>query len=437
MAEFWAMHYHYPQYGASKTGNGVTKPAPSIKNYRPTASAILNLEKRTKTLATPKHKTDRPRLPDEWAEREAMLRSYKNAAITPTVAVAETELSTAKFLDTLASRVDLKKIRIGSAGKRALEPRIGQALLKNKFDVSIDDSSRSPGTGIEIGNLMKRTKLVQNHTRIHSPKFVRQKKLSHDRDGRPSSISLPEIQVLDAEQNDDDSHLTVIDYMELVPKQLRNNFDAVITSLKKSFSARSPQETATIKTCLKPLKAFSKITSDLLFSHLSQTFQLLEFAAGHTIFKQGDFGDAWYIILYGAVNICIATDSSMSHPTVVQVNHAGESFGDMALVNRAPRLATVVTKSKTILLKVDKTDFEKVSSFTHFIDKQEIQHFLTRYVPLFQRLSSAGIRSIAEHIIRKKYKDGTIIIAEEECLNDVFIIKTGCCKVSKFLWHLT
>ncbi|KAI9348506.1 hypothetical protein BDR26DRAFT_701933 [Obelidium mucronatum] len=123
----------------------------------------------------------------------------------------------------------------------------------------------------------------------------------------------------------------------------------------------------------------------------------------------------------------------MSRHVVVQVNNAGESFGEMALVNRGPRLATVVAKTDVILLKVDKSDFEKISTFTHQIQKRQIRHFMRRYVPLFQQVSDSGIRTVSEHVIMRSFADKAVIVDEEGCLNDVFIIKSGTCNVYRNL----
>ncbi|KAJ3070364.1 hypothetical protein HDU98_006609 [Podochytrium sp. JEL0797] len=253
--------------------------------------------------------------------------------------------------------------------------------------------------------------------------------------------TLPRIVIHDAhtvdahikQQRDTAQNAPKVDLFSLVPKVLRLNFDAVMAGLQKPYSERSKDENTLLQLCLKPLKAFHNIHSDLLFEQLYQKFQLLELPKGETIFEQGEHGDAWYIVLFGQVDILISADMSKARRVVVAVTNAGEGFGDMALINQAPRLATAISKTNVILLKVDKNDFAKVSSFTHQIYKKQIIYFMRRFVPIFARLSDSGIRTISEKVVMKNFADKTIILEEGQCVSDVFIIKAGTCKIFRNL----
>ncbi|KAJ3067803.1 hypothetical protein HDU99_003379, partial [Rhizoclosmatium hyalinum] len=154
------------------------------------------------------------------------------------------------------------------------------------------------------------------------------------------------------------------DYFSQIPKLLRFNFDTVVNALKKPYSTRTPQETATIQYCLKPLKAFHLIQSDFVFEQLVQTFQVVEYPKQHVVFRQGDDGDAWYVVLFGVLEISMDTwDAGVEKNVVIHMASSGESFGDMALMHRAARSATVTAKSNVILLRVGKEDFDKIVSF--------------------------------------------------------------------------
>ncbi|KAJ3021333.1 UNVERIFIED_CONTAM: hypothetical protein HDU68_009679 [Siphonaria sp. JEL0065] len=500
MADFWALQYHYPKENHPKPGNGITRPPPSAKLFKLTPSDALELSKRTKVLAKPKYSPNGPRVnsrpntsPEEGATGTELFPPVRSTSAKPAgigrrnpATAAEAVQSSTRFLESLGHSVKLDKLRIGSAGKRALESKIGRRAIRELFDIrSLEEpgnettaTTNASGKQI-IPKLNKKATVTSVYQRREAKRLeeeekekkrqvrasvrqsvygtARQSVVTADNQ-RPSRASVTSVkstngkplelpQILTEEsqaEGEKENHqqpkpekvedgTTRINMFSMVPKLLRFNFDAVVNGLKKPFSMRSEEEAAVIRICLKPLKAFRSIQSDILFDQLCQTFRFLEFPKGHTVFKQGDYGDAWYIILFGAVNICVATDSSMTRNVVVQVNNAGESFGDMALVNRAPRLATVVAKTDIMLLKVEKSDFEKISSFTHQIQKRQIRHFLRRYVPLFQRVTDSGIRTVSEHVILKSFTDKTVILEEEGCLNDVFIIQTGVCKVYRNL----
>ncbi|CAG2180353.1 unnamed protein product, partial [Oppiella nova] len=73
------------------------------------------------------------------------------------------------------------------------------------------------------------------------------------------------------------------------------------------------------------------------------------------LFNQGDCGTCWYIILSASVNVVIAGKG------IVCTLHEGDDFGKLALVNEAPRAATIVTnESNCQLLRVDKSHFDRI-----------------------------------------------------------------------------
>ncbi|XP_014767653.1 rap guanine nucleotide exchange factor 4 isoform X1 [Octopus bimaculoides] len=76
---------------------------------------------------------------------------------------------------------------------------------------------------------------------------------------------------------------------------------------------------------------------------------------GTVLFRQGDEGKSWYIILKGSVNVSI-----YGKGTVCQLQE-GDDFGKLALVNDAPRSATIfLCEDNCHFLRVDKDDFNRI-----------------------------------------------------------------------------
>nr|XP_039262426.1 uncharacterized protein LOC120338473 [Styela clava] len=76
---------------------------------------------------------------------------------------------------------------------------------------------------------------------------------------------------------------------------------------------------------------------------------------GKTLFSQGDEGRSWYIIVKGAVDVDIQGQG------VVCTLHEGDDFGNLAIINDAPRAATIVlAEDNCQLLRVDKHDFVRI-----------------------------------------------------------------------------
>lgn len=77
--------------------------------------------------------------------------------------------------------------------------------------------------------------------------------------------------------------------------------------------------------------------------------------AGTVLFSQGDKGTSWYIIWKGSVNV-------ITHGKgLVTTLHEGEDFGQLALLNDAPRAATIILREDNChFLRVDKQDFIRI-----------------------------------------------------------------------------
>lgn len=99
------------------------------------------------------------------------------------------------------------------------------------------------------------------------------------------------------------------------------------------------------------------------------------------MFSQGDKGTSWYIIWKGSVNVIthgkvIWAEMARVHPPVVMepsscqdvcvqglvtTLHEGEDFGQLALLNDAPRAATIILREDNChFLRVDKQDFIRI-----------------------------------------------------------------------------
>ena len=75
---------------------------------------------------------------------------------------------------------------------------------------------------------------------------------------------------------------------------------------------------------------------------------------GEILVRQGDVGDAMFVIQEGEVEIVIERDG---RATVVGVAHAGDMLGEMAIFLHELRSATVRAKGRARALTVDKKNF--------------------------------------------------------------------------------
>jgi CRP-like cAMP-binding protein len=79
------------------------------------------------------------------------------------------------------------------------------------------------------------------------------------------------------------------------------------------------------------------------------------YAAGETIFVEGDAGKALFIVFKGRVSIWRATDAGQE---MLAILDPGGYFGELALIDDQPRFATARAEEPSLLLVLYKTDFD-------------------------------------------------------------------------------
>ncbi|MBI3358044.1 MAG: FAD-dependent oxidoreductase [Nitrospirae bacterium] len=92
-----------------------------------------------------------------------------------------------------------------------------------------------------------------------------------------------------------------------------------------------------------------------------QSFASERFEAGDTIIQQGDIGDRMYIITEGEVEV--SKKDSAERQTVLATLGPGEYFGEMALLSKQPRSATVRGRTKGTLVGVKRADFAALLAY--------------------------------------------------------------------------
>jgi CRP/FNR family cyclic AMP-dependent transcriptional regulator len=81
------------------------------------------------------------------------------------------------------------------------------------------------------------------------------------------------------------------------------------------------------------------------------------FDPGMRLFRQGDPGDAAYLIIAGEAEVIAETPAG---PLVLATLGANEIVGEMAILGNVPRAATVRAKGRLITLRISKEPFMRM-----------------------------------------------------------------------------
>ncbi|XP_048166026.1 rap guanine nucleotide exchange factor 4 isoform X3 [Corvus hawaiiensis] len=157
--------------------------------------------------------------------------------------------------------------------------------------------------------------------------------------------------------------------------------------------------------------------------------------AGTVLFNQGEEGTSWYIILKGSVNVVIYGKG------VVCTLHEGDDFGKLALVNDAPRAASIVLREDNChFLRVDKEDFNRilrdVEANTVRLKEHDQDVLVLEKIPAGNRISNQGNsqpqhkyivmsgtpEKILEHFLETMRLEATLSEATDSVLNDFIMM---------------
>ena len=119
----------------------------------------------------------------------------------------------------------------------------------------------------------------------------------------------------------------------------------------------SATQTAIKPGLLRRVKILGNLADDQL-SRFAQFMELQRVNQWTLIVKQGDAGDAMYLILEGELRVRLLAGE---RETILATLGPGDFFGDLSLFDHGPRSADVVANVDSTLLKMSASGFEKLA----------------------------------------------------------------------------
>jgi CRP/FNR family cyclic AMP-dependent transcriptional regulator len=103
---------------------------------------------------------------------------------------------------------------------------------------------------------------------------------------------------------------------------------------------------------LKSVDLFKQIPGEDL-AQIARIADEVEFAKSQLVFKEGDIGEALYLILEGKVRI------HRGEKTLTELGQK-ECFGEMSILDSEPRSASVTVVDDLVALKIQREDFAEI-----------------------------------------------------------------------------
>ena len=179
---------------------------------------------------------------------------------------------------------------------------------------------------------------------------------------------------------------------------------------------------------LRHVELLQPLTDEQL-SDLANVVQTVHFNAGERIINKGDPGNVLYILKTGSVTCTDMgkTDGAMEDLTL----HAGDYFGERALMTNEPRAANVDAATAVESLALDRQAFNEILGPLHEVIDKNMGIRVLKSIPILQALSSSERDTLYTAFDTKTYVDGDCVLKEGESGTDFYIVKSGNVVIKK------
>jgi CRP-like cAMP-binding protein len=148
---------------------------------------------------------------------------------------------------------------------------------------------------------------------------------------------------------------------------------------------------------LKEIELFSELNEHEL-QEVAATAQVKHLDSDTAIFHEGDTSDAIYITITGRVKI--VTTSSDGKEFILTVLGAGQVFGEMGLLETAPRSASVITVTDVELLVIKREEFEHLMASSPGISRKLMTILSRRLRRANSKMESLAYMDVAGRLAR-------------------------------------
>eukprot|EP00854_Cymbomonas_tetramitiformis_P013461 gene13461-15908_t len=188
---------------------------------------------------------------------------------------------------------------------------------------------------------------------------------------------------------------------------------AVYNALKRTHAEKLLKEKMEL---VDSVPSFKVITGEHR-AQLADSLEPMTFQENEFIVREGEVGDRFYIVQVGEVAVETA---GMELVRLV----AGAFFGERALINDDPRMATVVCKEKAKCLELSREVLEGTVGNLASL-RLAWQEDTLRRVPLLSKLTADQRTKLAKGLMIKSFNDGEYVIRQGDQGSSFFILERG------------
>src|ERR1700686_4736716 len=165
-------------------------------------------------------------------------------------------------------------------------------------------------------------------------------------------------------------------------------------------------------------------------SLVSESFEQVAYPFGAVIVREDDEADAFYVLTSGTARVVKRTDSG--DEVALNVLHPGDSFGEMALLEHARRVATVRATTPVEVLRLDRSLFGALTrahpnireAFEALAKQRALWNFFRAHSS-FSELPPEGLAMLVAGLERVTASAGAVVLRQGHPPGAMYIVEEG------------
>ncbi len=179
-----------------------------------------------------------------------------------------------------------------------------------------------------------------------------------------------------------------------------------------------------------PAPLFSSLEPDALRAFI-EIFEVELVAEGDRVVTEGELGSEAFVVARGELDVEKRAADGVGTLRLARVG-SGALVGEMALLLRSPRAATVTAERPSVLLRASKEALDRVAQKTPRVAREFAEHCRRRLLDnlaktcvLFRNVSSAERVALVERFTIKAFEPGDRIVAQGKASEGLYIVASG------------
>ncbi|CAD8077328.1 unnamed protein product [Paramecium primaurelia] len=216
---------------------------------------------------------------------------------------------------------------------------------------------------------------------------------------------------------------------------MQKQIDEVELLLKKSPQHRSKAEIDLLVKLTSQLPFFKQYTKSengiQIQRKCCKNMYCEKFKSHEIVFYVDSVGTKFYIILEGQVMVLVRKPNQIEMEAV-RILNKGESFGELALLHKQPRLATIQCLTECTFAVLDKQQFKHILQEEQQKQLDENIDYFSQ-IKIFSHLHRTQLKHIYLNSFLYEFEKNQIVIQEGQKVDYFILIKSGSFLVKKFI----